>query len=489
VLVDSVFLGNLPEHKAKNGSSKPKHYTKLIINIMTPEHKHSILPQIDEFLKLDIDKRIVEVYKDYQDLTTVYIGYYSVTEFTEFSKKAIRQLGQILQSKLFSILPFQYQFQNDFGAGNLRDDITYFVSYCSNNDFNNAVAHLYRLVYYQVQNGLWETNQPIDKKKKTETIDELENKLLLIAEKLSINAALNQQLIAELEAEKTSITQLVTTKNTELSEISNLLPIARTHSEEITRLMTVSTDSNQQITGLLNQQNSNLEIVKTKLEEEKTVYDSFQKELKDLKDSYKSEIETSTKKNADFDKLLTSVQDRSSTFDERLLQLDEIIGKEGAVKLFSTFNDRKIELEKPVTRWARIVFATGVVALLLIVGVFTNFFGYVGGYPTSVDWHYLIINSLKSIPVMIVLFFTIKQYTKERNFQEEYAFRSAIALTIQAYGDIAGEKKEDLINNAVASIYALPTIMKEKSSYFSFRNRHLTDSINELIETIKKIKN
>ena len=32
---------------------------------MTPEHKQSILPQFDDFWKLDIDKRIAEVYKDY----------------------------------------------------------------------------------------------------------------------------------------------------------------------------------------------------------------------------------------------------------------------------------------------------------------------------------------------------------------------------------------------------------------------------------------
>ncbi|MCZ2476082.1 hypothetical protein G9H61_11530 [Aquirufa ecclesiirivi] len=455
---------------------------------MTPEHKQSILPQLDEFWKLEIDNRVAEVYKDYQDLTTVYIGYYSVTEFTEFSKKAIGQLGQILQSKLFSILPFHYQFQNDFGAGNLRDDLANFITFCLINDFDSAVGHLYRLVYYQVQNGLWDKDQPIDKKKKTEIIDELESKLQLIAEKLRINTNLNQELIAELQAEKTSIIQLVETKNTELSEISNLLPTARKHSDEITRLMTASTDSNQQITGLLNQQNSNLETVKTKLEEEKTVYVTFQKDLKDLKDSYKTEIDTSIKKNADFEKLLTSVLDRSSTFDQRILVLNELIGKEGAVKLFSTFNDRKIELEKPVKHWANIVFATGTIALVLIVGVFTNFFGCVGGLPTSVDWQYLIINSLKSLPVMIVLFFTIKQYAKERSFQEEYAFRSAIALTIQAYGDIAGKNKEDLISKAVASIYTMPTIMKEKSSFFSFRSKLLTDSIRELNETIKNIK-
>jgi hypothetical protein len=415
-------------------------------------------------------------------------GFCTVTEFTEFSKKAIGQLGQIMQSKLFSVLPFQYQFQNDFGAGNLRDDLANFIAFCSSNDFNSAVGHLYRLVYYQVQNGLWDKDQPIDKKRKTEIIDELENKLQIISEKLSINTERNQQIIAELQAEKTTITQLVATKNTELSEISNLLPTARNHSEEITRLLTASTDNSQQINGLLNQQNSNLEIVRTILEKEETVYENFHKELKNLKDSYMTEIDTTEKWNADFEKLLLSVQEKSAFFNQRMIELNELIGKEGAVKLFSTFNDRKKELEKPVQRWETIVFATGSVALFLIVGVFTNFFGCVGGFPTSVDWHYLIINSLKSLPVMIVLFFTIRQYAKERIFQEEYAFRSAIALTIQAYGDIAGKNKEDLISKAVSSIYAMPTIMKEKSSIFSFRNKHLTDSIKELNETVKSIK-
>ena len=66
---------------------------------------------------------------------------------------------------------------------------------------------------------------------------------------------------------------------------------------------------------------------------------------------------------------------------------------------------------------------------------------------------------------MIVLFFTIKQYVRERTFQEEYAFRSAIALTVQAYGDIAGSKKEDLISKAVENIYNMPIMMKNARSH------------------------
>jgi hypothetical protein len=455
---------------------------------MTPEHKQNIIPLLDEFWKLEVEKIIAEVYKDYQDLTSVYIGYYTVLEFGEYSKKAISQIGQLLQSKMFNILPFQYQFQNDFGAGNLRDDLANLNSNLSNNDFNNAVTHLYRLVYYLVQNGFWQKVEPIDRKNEYEIIEELKTKLSIVAEQIDKNLVTNKKLIDELNIEKSNLTILITTKNQELAEISNLVPTVRTHSDEITRLLTNSTDTNQQITGLLNQQNANLETIKERIKEENEVFDKFSSDLKRLKESYAEQIGITAKHNASFEKQLETILDKSKTFDERIKVLNELIGKEGAVKLFNTFNDRKKELEEPVKNWAKVVFGTGIFALALIIGIFTNFFGFVGGYPTAIDWHYLLINSLKSVPVMIVLYFAIKQYVRERSYQEEYAFRSAIALTVQAYGDIAGTKKEDLISKAVENIYNMPTMMKERNGIFNFKTRQLTETLKELNETIKNLK-
>jgi hypothetical protein len=89
---------------------------------------------------------------------------------------------------------------------------------------------------------------------------------------------------------------------------------------------------------------------------------------------------------------------------------------------------------------------------------------------------------------MIVLYFAIKQYIRERSYQEEYAFRSAIALTVQAYGDIAGSKKEELISKAVENIYNMPTMMKESNGLFSFKTRQLAEILKELNETIKNVK-
>ena len=456
---------------------------------MNQEQKTKVISQLQPFWELDIDKRVAETYKDYTDLSSVIISYYTVTELSTYSKKMISQLGQVLETPLANILPYQYNFQNDFGSGNLSEDLTAFNTHILNNDFASAVSVLTRLVYYQVANGFWDKVLEKDDKKRFAKVVEMESKLNLIAEQLSKNAETNKNLLETLKTEKDNLEQLVTTKKKELGEIEALLPSARNNTEEINKLFTASTKTDESINGLLTQQKTNLDDTIKKLEEEKTAYAKFQEEMKDLKALMSDEIKASTKKNTDFDTMLLSVTDKSQTFDNRIAVLNELIGKEGAVKLFNTFNDRRKDLEGPVKRWANIVFGTGIVALVIIIGIFTNFFGWVGGYPTGVDWHYLLISSIKSLPVMIVLLFTIKQYVRERTFQEEYAFRSAIALTVQAYGDIAGTKKEELIMKAIATIYSLPSMMKEKSSsFFGYRSKILSETMKEVNETLKTFK-
>lgn len=456
---------------------------------MNQEQKNRIASEIKRFKDFELDKQIAETYKDYQDLSSTLIGQFSIDVFSFNCKKMISQLELILKSKWEPILPYNYQFQNEFGNGNLGDDLTTFNNHISQNHFNEASSLLSRLIFYQHSNGFWDKTLEKDDKVKFDRLIEFESKLNLISEQLTRNAETNKELLETLTVEKTNLEQLVATKKKELGEIEGLLPTARNNSDEINKLLNSSTATNESINSLLTQQKSNLDDITKKFEEEKTAYTTFQQEIKDLKELFNTEIKAGTKKNTDFDTMLASVSDRSKTFDQRIAVLNELIGKEGAVKLFNTFNDRRKDLEAPVKRWANIVFGTGVIALVIIVGIFTNFFGYVGGYPTNIDWHYLLINSIKSLPVMIVLLFTIKQYVRERTFQEEYAFRSAIALTVQAYGDIAGSKKEELIMKAITTIYSLPSLMKDKtSSFFGYRSKLLSDTLKDINETIKTIK-
>jgi len=142
---------------------------------MNQEQKLRVLAQLDPFWKLDIDKRIAEVYKDYTDLSSISVGYYTVSELSQYSKKVISQLGQVLETPFSNILPFQYQFQNDFGNGNLGDDLTNMNALIEANNFAEAVNVLTRLVYYQVANGFWDKVLEKDEKKRFSRIAEMES--------------------------------------------------------------------------------------------------------------------------------------------------------------------------------------------------------------------------------------------------------------------------------------------------------------------------
>jgi hypothetical protein len=446
---------------------------------MNQEQKQKVIAHLEPFWQLKVEERIAEVYKDYQDLSSVYIGYYSVEEFNHFSKKMISQLGQIIGTSLSNILPFQYQFQNDFGSGNLETDLANLNQFITNKDFPTAVTYLYRLVYYQVQNGFWDKDSWKDDKGRSERLNALQHKLGLVTEQITQSVTTSGKLIEQLNVERENIQQLVNTKNKELEQIAALVPTARTNGEEITKLLNTSTATNESINSLVSQQRTNLDETTKKIEE-----------LRIVKEQFDKEVSAGEKKNASFEKMLASVKEKSGTFDDRIAVLNELIGKEGAVKLFSTFNDRKNELATPVRNWAIASIVTGMVSLAVIIGIFTNFFGWLADPPKAgeIGWEFLIINSLKSIPIMVVLFFTIRQYARERNFQEEYAFRSAIALTVQAYADISGTKKEELIFKAVSNIYQTPSTMKEKQGFSLFRNRVLTDTLKDLSEALKNFK-
>lgn len=208
---------------------------------MNQDQKQRVLAQLDPFWKLDIDKRIAEVYKDYTDLSSIAVGYYTIIELSQYSKKVISQLGQVLETPFSTILPYQYQFQNDFGNGNLGEDLANLNAYIETNNFAAAVNVLTRLVYYQVANGFWDKALEKDDKKRFAQIVEMESKLKLISEQLSKSIETNKTLLESLKTEKENLELLVTTKKKELAEIEGLLPSARNNSDEINKLLNTCT--------------------------------------------------------------------------------------------------------------------------------------------------------------------------------------------------------------------------------------------------------
>ena len=123
---------------------------------------------------------------------------------------------------------------------------------------------------------------------------------------------------------------------------------------------------------------------------------------------------------------------------------------------------------------------------LTIVWIFILFTNQAKILDNSIWWQSFAVNTLKSIPAIFLLFLSINQYRKERNFQEEYAFKSAVALTIDAYAGRLTDvvNKDKLIMEAVLGLYKTPIDDKQPDK---LKHTTVLDTIKSMADTTKEL--
>jgi hypothetical protein len=108
-------------------------------------------------------------------------------------------------------------------------------------------------------------------------------------------------------------------------------------------------------------------------------------------------------------------------------------------------------------------------------------------------WVLLASNFGILLPPAFLLTFVSVHYGRERQFQEEYAFRSAIAMTLSAFAERLGTDeaaKKELIKNTVERLYQTPLLLSEKPKSASPLQLHaarsLVNGLKELVTEAKK---
>lgn len=137
------------------------------------------------------------------------------------------------------------------------------------------------------------------------------------------------------------------------------------------------------------------------------------------------------------------------------------LGNAAGGSLSHTFNDRKKELEKSKNSWRKWflwnIAALFIVALVVFWELKSN-----PGFSTTL-W----LKITLAFPLIYSAIFFHAQYNKEREYVEEYAFKSAVALSLQAYKELfkeeidsakQGEQEKllDFISSTTKQIYTSP---------------------------------
>lgn len=444
--------------------------------------------QIEAYKKINVPEFLAKANPNQTELDNLQIGRMTVSEFNSLTSKVFSQLEKELNSENLLILPFTFT-TAEFGQYNLDQIIAVFNSQILNLQFANAENSLLWLAQYQLQNGFFDkskvkyhSDELLDSKKTQDDLNLLKENYKQLKNQYDL-------LLKDVNLQKTQLKDFYTQKQNEFQQLTALLQTANNNNNQIQSLLTDSTQSSTKI----NSSHEQTEKIKASIEntskEITTTYSLFKSDFEKLVDELDKTRKNYMELYNDFCDKLKFVEEKHKYFADRNTYLDNLIGREVGASLFETFKQRKAELENPIKWWRIAVVGMAILTFVIILAIFTNFFGFFGSIDTALHWENVIVNILKASPFFFLLYYAIAQYNKERNFQEEYAFKSAAALTIKAYSDILKDdkNKDELVLKAVFGVYRSPITQKARNTKdVNTALDMISDLSNKVADVVKK---
>ncbi|GAB2656713.1 hypothetical protein GCM10027036_07700 [Flavihumibacter cheonanensis] len=452
---------------------------------MNISQKQTILTEIETMLSFDFDNMIISQLPENTDFNSIMFGKYPVLEFKALYYKTIHQLKAEVENGLGLLLPNQENFYNDFGSVTLDSDMQNLRAYVSNvNSRNDAAAILERLMYYQVRQGFWDRSAIKLHDVNTDKINAAQQQLQLVQKSLSENLKKFEELKKQFETKQEEVNTFFETKKQEMIEVNRLLAEATSSNTRITELASSATNKDTEIAGVLKNVNDKVTTVTENIGTYQTSFSTIETEAATLKQQLETTISTALQ---NLDKAKQGVE----FVDSKREEIVRLTGMAADGSLGSKFDQRQGTLANGLSFWKWGVPIVTALSILWVIAVFT-------WLPAHTDnvWINLLVNLLKTTPAFILMGFVFSQYGKERNLQEEYAFKSAVAMTLTAYssmlekGDDEGNKtRQEMLLKSIQQVYLQPRIHPEKPErIYAMNGKHLKDAIQTLSEAVKNIK-
>jgi hypothetical protein len=452
---------------------------------MNINQKQSILDVLEQILNLDLQKIIIESYAEETDFSKINIGKYSADDFCFKVNKFTTQLKNELENGLGVLLPAAENYSNDYGSVNLQQDLAQLFSYLTTKALPSAEQFLDKLIQYEIKNGFWDKStakaHSIDQEalKKQKVLIELNQKAL------DSNLLAYDGLKKNLETTISELNTLIDEKNQELSQITTLTITATTKLAEINTTVSNATVKETEINGILKNLTEKSESVTESITTNNTDFNTIKSEAKALTDSLTTNLTFA-------DKNLTKAKADIIYIEDKKSMIELLTGMAADGSLGSKFNTRQEDLKSELVLWKS---AIPIMTILTGIWVITVFTCLKANFPN--EWQNIAVNILKTSPAFILLSFVFSQYKKVRNLQEEYAFKSAVAMTLTAYSEMLAKaddatnvSRQQMLLKSIEMIYNQPQIHPVKSeSIFSFNTKPLKETVESLADAVKTIKN
>lgn len=447
---------------------------------MNISQKQQILDVIQSFKSNDFESAFVKKYSNTATIDSIQAGDYTVAELLALAQKAVLKLENRLQSEDWQILPLT-QNLNEYGPVNLHSLLIHLTRHLANAMYPQSATQIKALVYYEMQNGFWNTPQKIELGIRESSLDKLEQRASLMMKHIeerqnNINLLINevnsikeelQRFSQEKRQEYQAIRQNQEESGRLLADIKNKEALA---AREHTNITKINEQCDKVLQNLIEEQNA--------AKKQQAEINQQNADIQAANQQLKEEIETD----------LTQIRE---TYNETTKYKEDIAKMMGYIAdgtLAHSFHEQRKRKLWGIGIWG-VCTALSLVALVIwIYLVFTKLSANTGN-----EWANLIINAIKSSPLAFLFGFALTHLAKNCNIKEEYAYREAIALTLTAYMEQLEHEdnpdKKKLLLQTVEKLYAKPILSGDESkSPIKIDSKDFTDMMSKLTDAISAIK-
>jgi hypothetical protein len=445
---------------------------------MNNSQRQNILNKIEQIEQLSLIDLLNQAYPNEGDASKISIGNFNAAELIQLIQRVMMQLKAELSEGLGIYLPQSQNFQNDFGEVSLERDLASIHAWLSSADFNSVSTKVDSLVYYQIINGFWDTSRIKVDTTKTET-EKLLKELKVIQGKLIGFIDRNATLVQNLEKATNDVTVFLESKRAEFTTLTENQNTSTATLQSINEVLTRATSIEGELKTLLKNQTDTAKTVAENIENNQTSFTTINTELTNLQKSLSDALSIAKSD-------LKTIVDSKMEIEERIHESKRLLGLSADAALGGKFSKREQDVNKNLPKWLNRIVWSAIIAVIWAVVVFSCLHVNTGN--PYVD---LLVNLLKTSPGFIIMGFVIAQYNKERALEEEYAFRSAISETINAYADLleGQDDKENknisrqtMLLDAIKQVYSKPAMYREADPKSFYKN-----SSKELLEVLKEL--
>src|SRR3989338_4833716 len=279
--------------------------------------------------------------------------------------------------------------------------------------------------------------------------------------------------------------EIVQETETKGSELDNLLGAARQSNNQTTNILNDAKNKLNEVVSIENQINQKLQTINQSYVNVSQKEEEAKNKLEAISQVY---TETENKK-TEIEELKSETEELLKKNNEQSEKISDLLQKAAAGSLFNSFNVRKQEFETASRFWRLMV---GASVMILVLGA--TYVTWLAQKSEVLSYAFILKFSV-SLPVIYWLIFATRQYVKNKRLEEEYAFKSAISLSLEAYRDLikkeSGEPTKQevvpFITEAVGKIFSSPSVIIAKNPHKE--DSDLTESIlDKLLQLIGKIK-